>query len=98
MGNPFFRDFDLLILGELFTEFSAGADLTSVGSFNQNVGGSDVYTAVSAARQGAKTGLISSIARDPTGHIHSWNLSINLSPLLLYLPPFHLERERERVE
>jgi len=65
MSNPFFRDFDLLILGELFAEFSTSKDLPGSSSFDQNMGGSDIYTAVSASRQGAKTGLISAIGRDP---------------------------------
>ncbi len=65
MGNPFFRDFDLLILGEIFAEFSSEGALANSSEFAQNMGGADIFTAVTAARQGSKTGLISAIARDP---------------------------------
>ncbi len=65
MGHAFYRDFDLLILGELFTEFTSSGSITESNCFVQNMGGSDIYTAVAAARQGAKTGLLSAIARDP---------------------------------
>lgn len=65
MGNAFFRDFDLLVLGELFMELHSPEAIADASAFTQRMGGSDIYTAVAAARQGAKTGLISSIARDP---------------------------------
>lgn len=68
--NPFNRDLDLLILGEVYTEFNSPTrDIKEGTPYQQNMGGSDIYTAVSAARNGSKTALMSAIGRDPFGKL-----------------------------
>lgn len=60
-----FKDYDVLVLGETFIEFSCDEDIVRSDCYHKDIGGADVYTAVSAARQGASVAMISAVAVDP---------------------------------
>ena len=59
------RDFDVLILGELFVEFRSGGDIAVGNEYDKDIGGADTVVAVTAARLGAGISFISAVASDP---------------------------------
>ncbi len=59
------RDYDLLVIGESFIEFQCEGDIALSDTFTKDIGGADIYVAVTAAKQGSGVSLVSSIARDP---------------------------------
>jgi 2-dehydro-3-deoxygluconokinase len=59
------RDWDLLVIGELFVEFSCEGDVAVSPDFRKDIGGADIYTAACAARLGSGVSLISAVSRDP---------------------------------
>ncbi len=59
------RDYDLLVIGESFIEFQCEGDIALTDSFDKDIGGADIYVAVTAAKQGSGVSFVSSIARDP---------------------------------
>jgi 2-dehydro-3-deoxygluconokinase len=64
-----FRDHDILVVGETFVEFRCDRDIAVTDSYQKSVGGSDIYTAVTAARLGSAVCLVSAIAHDPFHHM-----------------------------
>ncbi len=59
------RDYDLLVIGEVFLEFRCEGDVALSERYTKDIGGADVYVAASAARLGSNVAFLSSIARDP---------------------------------
>ncbi|MBD3421173.1 MAG: hypothetical protein GF398_13740 [Chitinivibrionales bacterium] len=60
-----YRDFDILIIGEIFVEFASNRSIAHAHEFSKDAGGADVYVASAAARLGSSVAMLSSIARDP---------------------------------
>ncbi len=58
-------DYDLLVIGESFIEFQCDGDIVLSDTYKKDIGGADIYVAVTAAKQGSGVSFISSIARDP---------------------------------
>jgi 2-dehydro-3-deoxygluconokinase len=65
MKPPHIRDYDLLVLGEPFVEFRCDGDIPLASSFEKDIGGADIITAVTASRLGSGVSMLSSIAGDP---------------------------------
>jgi 2-dehydro-3-deoxygluconokinase len=59
------RDFDVLVVGEIFVEFRCDGDIAAVERFAKDIGGADIVVAVTAARLGSGISLISAVASDP---------------------------------
>lgn len=59
------KDFDLLVIGESFVEFTSDGDIAFCDTYHKDMGGADIYVAATAAKQGSGVTFISSIARDP---------------------------------
>jgi 2-dehydro-3-deoxygluconokinase len=59
------KDYDLLVIGECFVEFSCESDIVKCDSFQKDIGGADIVTAAAAARLGSGVQLLSAVARDP---------------------------------
>ncbi|MBN1981544.1 MAG: sugar kinase [Chitinivibrionales bacterium] len=59
------RDYDLVIIGEVYVEFLCDGDIALTDNFQKNIGGSDIYVAATAARQGSGVCLVSTVGRDP---------------------------------
>lgn len=59
------RDYDILIIGESFIEFYCDGDIALSETFTKDIGGADIYVAVTAARQGSGVSFVSTVARDP---------------------------------
>lgn len=59
------RDYDVLVLGETFIELQSDGDIALTDTFKKDIGGADVYVAVTAAKLGSGVSFISTIARDP---------------------------------
>jgi 2-dehydro-3-deoxygluconokinase len=59
------RDYDLLVIGEVFLEFRCDGDVALADSFKRDIGGADVYVAVGAAKLGSNVSFLSAVARDP---------------------------------
>jgi len=59
------RDFDVLVLGEIFVEFRCDGDIAVGNTYAKDVGGADMVAAITAARLGAGVSLISAVASDP---------------------------------
>ncbi len=65
MKPAYIRDFDLLVIGETFVELRCDGDIAVSGNYQKAIGGSDIVTAVTAARLGSAVSLVSAIACDP---------------------------------
>lgn len=66
MSSYFFsREYDLTVLGEIYAELSSPNKIAESSTFNQSIGGTETYTAVTAARAGSFVQYISAVARDP---------------------------------
>ncbi len=65
MVYPHIRDYDVIIIGESYIEFQCNGDIALSDTFKKDIGGSDIYVAISAAKQGSAVSLITAIARDP---------------------------------
>jgi 2-dehydro-3-deoxygluconokinase len=65
MKPAYIRDFDLLVIGEIFIELRCDSDIAMAEKYQKAVGGSDIVTAVAAARLGSAVSLVSAIACDP---------------------------------
>jgi 2-dehydro-3-deoxygluconokinase len=65
MKPAYVRDFDLLVIGETFVEMRCEGDVALSEKFHKSIGGSDIVTAVTAARLGSAVSLVSAIACDP---------------------------------
>jgi 2-dehydro-3-deoxygluconokinase len=59
------RDYDLLIIGELFVELSCEGDIAVSETYRKDIGGADVYVAATAARLGSGVSFVSAVSRDP---------------------------------
>ncbi|MBD3393379.1 MAG: hypothetical protein GF418_14730 [Chitinivibrionales bacterium] len=59
------RDFDLLVIGEVFIEFRCDGDIAVSDSYAKDIGGADVYVAAAAAKLGSNVSFLSAVARDP---------------------------------
>lgn len=59
------RDYDLLVIGECYVEFRCEGDLSLCSTFDKDIGGADLFTAVTAARLGSGVSLLSAVSRDP---------------------------------
>ncbi|MDR2577637.1 MAG: PfkB family carbohydrate kinase, partial [Chitinispirillales bacterium] len=59
------KEYDLLVIGENFVEFSCDDDVAKSDSFRKDIGGADVVVAAAAARLGSRVRFISAVARDP---------------------------------
>ncbi|NLP03414.1 MAG: sugar kinase [Fibrobacter sp.] len=59
------RDYDLLVIGECYVEFRCDGDLSLCNTFDKDIGGADIVTAVTAARLGSGVSLLSAVSRDP---------------------------------
>lgn len=65
MASKQIRDYDLLVIGESFIEFQCDGDIALSDTYSKDIGGADIYVAVSAAKQGSGVSFVSAIARDP---------------------------------
>ena len=59
------KEHDLLVVGESFMELTCDGDIALTDNFKQDIGGADIYVAITAAKLGANVSLVSAIARDP---------------------------------
>jgi 2-dehydro-3-deoxygluconokinase len=59
------RDFDMLVVGEIFVEFRCEGDIAVSEAYAKDIGGADIVAAVTAARLGSGVSLISAVASDP---------------------------------
>jgi 2-dehydro-3-deoxygluconokinase len=59
------RDYDLLVIGEIFIEFCCEGDIAVAQEYRKDIGGADVYVAAAAARLGSGVSFVSAVARDP---------------------------------
>jgi len=59
------RDFDLLVIGEVYIEMRCDGDIAISNAYEKDIGGADVYVAAAAARLGSNVSFLSTVARDP---------------------------------
>lgn len=58
-------DYDLLVIGEIYVEFTSDDDIVLTNTYKKNIGGADIYVAATASRLGSGVSFVSSVARDP---------------------------------
>ena len=59
------RDYDILVIGELFVEFRCEGDISLSDTYKKDIGGADIYVAASAAKLGSGLSFVSAVANDP---------------------------------
>ncbi|MFW5960383.1 MAG: PfkB family carbohydrate kinase [Chitinivibrionales bacterium] len=99
------KDNDLLVIGEIFIEFSCIGDISATDNYERDAGGNDIYVAATASRLGASVSLVSVLARDPFQSMLRNNLleyGLNLDNVVtgegfngIYFLNSHGKRERE---
>ncbi len=65
MKPTYFRDNDLLVIGETYVEFRASREPAVCEEFHKDMGGGDVYVAACASHLGSSVSFVSAVARDP---------------------------------